>query len=89
MSVWLLALHLLNFMAPAGAVALFLGLTEAVVQRKRPLALNLLRSVAIYFCVALAVLMLGLALLGRDGKMLTYGALVVATGTLAAWRQGR
>ena len=89
MSVWLLTLHLLNFMAPACGVAVFLGLLEIFLQRKRPVALNLIRSVAIYFFSALAVLLLGLALLGRDAKMLTYASLVLTTGTLAAWRHSR
>ena len=89
MSVWLLTLHLLNFMAPALGVSVFLGMLEVFLQRKRPLALNLVRSVAIYFFSATAVLLLGLALLGRDAKMLTYASLVLTTGTLAAWRHSR
>lgn len=39
-----------------------------------------------YAGVGVAVTLLGLALLGRDGKMLTYAALALATGGLLAWR---
>lgn len=39
-----------------------------------------------YFMAGVAVLMLGLAVLERDGKMLTYAAMVITLGSLAAWR---
>ena len=39
-----------------------------------------------YFMAGVAVLMLGLAVLERDGKMLTYAALGLTLGSLAAWR---
>lgn len=81
-----MALHLLNFLAPAAVLALLLAAVEAIFKRKRPAALNLFGLSAIYFFAAVAVLLLGLALLGRDGKMLTYAALVVTLGSLAAWR---
>ena len=86
MSLWLMALHLLNFVAPALGLALLLGLADAFLKKKRPLALAAIGFSAIYFFAALAVLLLGLALLGRDGKVLTHTALVVVLGTLAAWR---
>ncbi|MEX1165268.1 MAG: hypothetical protein WEK74_00065 [Hydrogenophaga sp.] len=35
------------------------------------------------------VLLLGLVIFGRDGKMLTYTALVLVMGTLAWWNHGR
>jgi hypothetical protein len=86
MSLWLMALHLLNFMLPAIGLALLLGLSETIFNKKRPLALSAIGSVAIYFFMALAVLLLGLALLGRDGKVLTYTALTLLLALLAAWR---
>lgn len=86
MSVWDSSLHLLNFCAPALGVALFLGFLDVVLIRKRPLSLFWIQSTALYFFAALAVLLLGLALQGRDGKMLSYAALVLTTGLLAAWR---
>lgn len=87
MSLWLMALHLLNFTAPALGLALLLGIADAFFKKKRPLALGVIGSSAIYFFAALAVLLLGLAVLGRDGKVLTHTALVLVLGTLAAWRQ--
>ena len=86
MSLWLMALHLLNFLAPAAVLALLLASVEAFFNRKRPVALSLYGLSAIYFFAAVAVLLLGLALLGRDGKVLTYAGLVVTLGSLAAWR---
>jgi len=86
MSVWLAALHLFNFVAPAFGVAFLLALAEPIVKRKKPSALVLFQAFAMYFMAGTAVLMLGLALLARDGKMLTYALLVVTLGSLAAWR---
>ena len=37
----------------------------------------------------MAVLLVGLVVFGRDGKMLTYTALVLVTGTLAWWNRSR
>lgn len=45
-------------------------------------------SLALVGCGAV-VLLTGLVLFGRDGKMLTYAALVVALGTLAWWNRRR
>jgi len=86
MSLWLMALHLFNFLAPAIALALMLGLLDAFLNRNRNRTQYLYGVIAMYFMTSLAVLVLGLALLGRDGKVLTYTALVVVSGGLAAWR---
>lgn len=86
MSLWPTALHLLNFMAPAFGLALVLGFADVAFKKKRLLTLATLASAAIYFFSAVAVLWLGLAVWGRDGKVLTYAALVLVLGTLAAWR---
>lgn len=40
-----------------------------------------------YFAAGVGVLLMGLALLGRDGRVLSYAALVLVVATLAAWRQ--
>ena len=39
--------------------------------------------------LGVVVLAAGLAYWGRDGKMLTYAALVLVVGTAAAWLQSR
>lgn len=70
--------HLLNFLAPAAGVALLLVAGTQVLMQKRPSKLSWRAQAAILFVVGAAVLVGGLVLLGRDGKMLTYGALVLA-----------
>ncbi|MDF1483024.1 hypothetical protein [Extensimonas sp. H3M7-6] len=70
--------HLLNFLAPAAGVALLLVAGTQVFMRKRPSKLSWGVQAAILFIVGAAVLVAGIVLLGRDGKMLTYGALVLA-----------
>ena len=86
MSPLLMALHLLNFMLPAIGLALLLALGEVIFKKKKLLCLYFIRLFAIYFFAALAVLLLGLALLGRDGRVLTYAVLTVLLAFLAAWR---
>jgi hypothetical protein len=73
--------HLLNFIAPAAALALALVLCGRLVGTKVAAVRSLWRQFAVVFTVGLAVLAAGLVLWGRDGKMLTYAALVVATAT--------
>ncbi|MDT0137386.1 hypothetical protein [Acidovorax sp. PRC11] len=76
------ALHLLNFMAPALGVSLLLACAAAVCFRGAPRTVGFLGQVAVGFAVGLGVCAAGLAWAGRDGKMLTYAALVVACGTV-------
>lgn len=80
--------HTLNFMAPAAAVALLLVLCGRLFGAAGGAAMAGWRRFAIVFVVGLAVLAAGLVVLGRDGKMLTYAALVVATAT-CQWVLGR
>ena len=83
--------HAINFVAPAAWLALLVPLLSFLVMKKRAVALTLKAQVAINFAACLATLMLGLALFGRDGKMLTYLALVLVSATsqwvlLKGWR---
>jgi len=71
--------HLLNFMAPAAFVALALVLCGRLFGAKG--GGTGWSQLAVIFAVGLVVLAGGLALGGRDGKMLTYSALVVAAAT--------
>lgn len=73
--------HLLNFAAPAAAVALLLAFTGRFFGSKTPVALSALARTAIIFVVGVVVLAVGLVLWGRDGKMLSYAALVVVSAT--------
>ncbi|RQO83785.1 hypothetical protein [Acidovorax sp. FJL06] len=72
--------HLLNFMAPAAFVALALVLCGRLFGAKGGVVAGW-RQFAVIFAVGLVVLAGGLALGARDGKMLTYSALVVAAAT--------
>lgn len=73
--------HLLNFVAPAAAVALLLVLTGGWIGPKGRPTMAAWRRFAVLFTVGVAVLAAGLALLGRDGKMFTYAALVLSCAT--------
>lgn len=84
--------HLLNFVAPALVVGFLCALAGRLVQRKAAGAPAWWTVGAINSLVGLCVLAAGLVVFGRDGRMLTYAALVVACGTsqwLAAghWRR--
>lgn len=83
--------HLLNLVAPALAMAVLLVLACQVFLRKRAAARSMLAQLAINFAVGAAVVVAGMVLLGRDGKMLTYAALALACATtqwilLRGWR---
>ena len=73
--------HVLSFMAPAGALALWLAMAAPWLMQKTFSVKRLLGYAAINFIAGVLVLLLGLGLFGRDGKMSSYVtmALVVAT----------
>ena len=73
--------HLLHFVGPAAGVALVLCVGTLVFWSKRPVALSWPAQLALNFIVGCAVLVAGLWLQGRDGKMSTYAALVLASAT--------
>lgn len=85
--------HLLNFMAPAAAVAGVLVLCGRWVGlRSGAVRWSVWRQWMVVFVAGFLVLVGGLALFGRDGKMLTYIALVVAAATcqwvlVRGWRR--
>lgn len=92
MSVVDAILHALNVMFPAACVALLVTFAGRFYKRNRPLAGGFIAHSAINFIVCLAVLLIGLILTGRDGKMLTYLAMVIASATVqwalsGAWRR--
>jgi hypothetical protein len=77
--------HLMGLLAPALGLAalLWLGLMLRRGQRKsggKPGS-----QLAWLVLVGVGVMLAGIAYFGRDGKMATYAALVLAQGTLA-WR---
>ena len=81
--------HLLNFVAPALAVALLLWGAPRLLPKARRGRWTARRELAGLVGLGVAVLLAGLVLWGRDGKMLTYAALVLAQGSLAWWVRGR
>lgn len=77
--------HLLNFVAPALAVGGLLAFVAPVFYRKQPLARGRIAQTAINSIAGAVALGLALWLLGRDGKMAAYAALVLATATSQWW----
>jgi hypothetical protein len=92
MSAYLLINHLLNFMAPAALLALLLVVSPRLFSgfftSKKPVAKSWSKQVAINFVVGVLLLLAGLVLLGRDGKMLTYVGLVLGMATSQWWLLG-
>ena len=95
MTAYLLLNHLLNFVAPAAAVAVLLVLLSRVFGRflvsKKPLAQSIWAQAAIIFIVNVVVMGAGLTIFGNDGKMASYAAMVLAAsvGQWVMWRGWR
>ncbi len=92
MTAYLLLNHLLNFAAPAAGVALLLVLATRLLPgffgSKRPVVPSILSQMAVIFVVGLTILVVGLLVFGRDGKLVSYAALVIGTA-LCQWVQLR
>ena len=88
MSAFNLLDHLLNFVAPAFAVAGVLALLAGFLLPAAVGAPGRWTQFALNFVAGVVVLGAGLAYFGRDGMMLTYAALVVVCGT-GQWWLGR
>ncbi len=86
MTVLLLLEHVIAFIGPAVGLAfvLWLGLRARRAVRFGPLV-----QFGLLLAVGVLVLLAGLVVFGRDGRMLTYAALVTSQGTLAWWLRGR
>ena len=83
--------HLLNLFAPAAAMAVLLVLGGRLFLRPCRSPYGWYTQMALQLLLGSAVLAAGLVLGGRDGKMLTYAALVVATAScqwvlLSGWK---
>lgn len=84
--------HLVNFAAPAFFVAGLLALCANAVVRRAAMAAPLWMQMTFNFLAGLVVMLGGLAIFGRDGKMATYAALVIVCATsqwlqLRGWRK--
>lgn len=82
------AIHLLSFAAPAFAVALLVSLAARVVLPAASAPGRWWLPFAVNFLVGLGILGAGLWYYGRDGKMMTYAALVVGVAS-CQWLMGR
>jgi hypothetical protein len=80
-AVW----HVLNFLAPAPGVALFAVLLARLFWRQEFRRQSLISQVAWPSLAGALVLIGGLALTGHDGRMSTYGALVVVNAGMLWW----
>jgi hypothetical protein len=92
MTAWLLILHLVNFVMPAVAMAVFMPLAGRWVMG--PGRHRILRHMAWHALLGAGVLSVGLVVQGHDGTMATYGTLVVVAGTLEwvlrrGWSRGQ
>ncbi len=86
-----IALHLMNFSAPALVLALVLPIGARHVLRLPTGPLAIWQQMTGILLVGVAVLVLGVIVLGRDGKMSTYGLMVLLQATCQwllsrAWR---
>ncbi len=86
-----ISIHFLNFVAPALVLALLMPLTGRLMRRHQRGSPSWWVQVAINAIVGVITLALGFWLMGRDGKMTAYGALVLAMASsqwllLRAWR---
>ena len=92
MTAYLFAGHLFNLLAPAAMIALLLVMFSRLAARffspKQGSPLSPWTQFAINFIAGSLVLIAGLALLGRDGKVLTYVVLVLATAGSQWWQLG-
>lgn len=79
-----LLIHLSNFVAPALALALLLAAAGRLLLGREAALVGWWLQVAVNAAVGVLVLIGGLVLFGRDGKVATYAALVVA-GALSQW----
>jgi hypothetical protein len=76
--------HIAGFIAPAVFMALILWAVPRLRRRSRA-APGAGLEVFMLVVAGVVVLLAGLVVFGRDGKMATYAALVALQGTLAWW----
>lgn len=81
--------HLLNFVAPALVLGATLAYLAPVFMKNRAVARTRTAQAAINFIVGMLALVAGLVFFGRDGKMLSYAALVLAVASSQWWAMRR
>ena len=83
-----LLLHLLSFVAPAVVVAVLVAAAARIVLPASSRPSSWWMGVGINAIAGVIVLVAGLWVFGRDGKMATYSVLVVVVATVQ-WLSGR
>jgi hypothetical protein len=78
--------HLLNFAYPAAAVGMLAAALAKLLWRRELGPVPWRRLARDTFIAGLLVLVAGLVVFGRDGKMATYLAMVAACGLTLWWR---
>jgi hypothetical protein len=78
MGPWDAFLHFANFFLPALGVALIAALLSKLLWRGQLKGVGLMRLVLWAALAGAAVLVAGLVVFGHDGKMATYGSMVLA-----------
>ena len=79
--------HLLNFFAPAVGVGVLTALMAKLLWRRSLKSASPQRLMVWATAGSALALLAGLVVFGRDGKMLTYGAMVLACA-LSVWWAG-
>lgn len=77
--------HLLNFLVPAFGVAALAAAGAKLLWRRDLAGVSWRRLAAWAFVASAVVLVAGLAIFGRDGKMATYGGLILASAAALWW----
>ncbi len=85
MDVWGGLVHIVNFFGPALGLALIVPTVSRLFWWKPLKSAGWLRQVKWAAAANAVVLILGLVLLGRDGAMWTYMALVLASAGVVWW----
>jgi hypothetical protein len=86
MSPWDALLHLLNFVAPAIGLGLIASLLAKGLWRKEFRGVPLRRLATWTAASGVAVLVCGLVVFGHDGRMASYGLLVLSTAAVLWWQ---
>lgn len=81
--------HVFNFVAPALGVALLLWSLPRLWPKAKAGRWTARKELLGLSVLGVAVLLAGLIVFGRDAKMASYAALVLAQGSLVWWVRGR
>jgi hypothetical protein len=87
MSFFDLANHLFNFVLPAIALGVMVPLFSRLMWRKTPTKRPLKSQILITSLAGVVVLSAGLVIFSTDGKMATYGGLVIVAALCQWWYQ--